>query len=76
MSAIAHNADTAFSLICILSRVCVTLDGVLDWRLNLLTTYRLQLQITNTITNVHTLQMTIAQGKSFQSAVSSSVVPW
>jgi hypothetical protein len=30
----------------------------------------------NTIANFHTLQVTIAHAKSFQSAVSSPVVPW
>jgi hypothetical protein len=54
---------------------CVTLDGVLDWRLDLLTTYRSQLQITNTIANFHILQITTAHAKSVQSALSSPV-PW
>jgi hypothetical protein len=30
----------------------------------------------NTIANFHTLQITTAHAKSFQSAVSSQVVPW
>jgi hypothetical protein len=30
----------------------------------------------NTIANVYTLQITTAHAKSFQSAVSSPVVPW
>jgi hypothetical protein len=50
----------------------------LDWRLDLLTTLTRLMTTRNyiAITNLHNLQITTARAKSFQSAVSSPVVPW
>jgi hypothetical protein len=53
-----------------LSWVCVTTEGVLDRRLVITTNNY------STITNFHTLQITIAHAKSFLSAVPSPVIPW
>jgi hypothetical protein len=56
----------------ILSQGGVTVDGVLDWRLDLLTTLTMPNYIA--IADVHTLHISTAHTKSFQSAVSSPVV--
>jgi hypothetical protein len=50
----------------------------LDRRLDLLTTLTQLVTTLNysAIVNLHTLQITTARTKSFQSAVSSPVVPW
>jgi hypothetical protein len=46
----------------ILSSVRVTVDGVLDWILDLLTTCRSQLQITDSFTELHTPNITVKYG--------------
>jgi hypothetical protein len=61
----------------LLSRVRVTLDGVSEWRLGLLTTLTHKVTTFNysAIADSHTLQFSTAHAKSFQSAVSSSTFP-
>jgi hypothetical protein len=56
----------------------VTTDGIFDWRLDLLTTLTHGATTFNysAITDIHTLQITTSHATSFQSAVSSPVVPW
>jgi hypothetical protein len=54
--------------------VCLTVDGVLDWILDLLITYThtWELQaLNNAIADLHTLQITRAHAKSFHSAFTS-----
>lgn len=60
----------------VMSLVTVTLEGGLDRRLDLLTTYKSQLQIFITLSYFHALQFTAARAKPFQSALSSAVFPW
>jgi hypothetical protein len=63
-----------YKLFKILSRVRVTLNRVLDWKLDLLITFNKQLVTTlnySAITDFHTLQITTAHAKSFQSALIS-----
>jgi hypothetical protein len=48
--------------------MCVTIDGVLDWKLDLLTTspHDSEIQVINSATaDLHTLQITTAHAKSF-----------
>jgi hypothetical protein len=65
------------ALLNILSWFWMTIDGALNWKLDILTTYRVVTKINcMSITNLHTLQLTTAPAKSFQPDVSSPVVPW
>jgi hypothetical protein len=63
-----------------LACVRMTVNGGLDCRLDLLTTLTCGFVITlnnySAIVNSHSLQITTAYAKSFQSAVTSPVVPW
>jgi hypothetical protein len=52
----------------VLSRVWVTIDGGLDWILDLLTTYTTRLETTSNysaVANLHNSQLTTAHAKSF-----------
>jgi hypothetical protein len=62
----------SYTRICrnILSPECVSIDGVWDWRLDLLTTLLHYSHLTSscsTIANLHALQITTARAKSFSS---------
>jgi hypothetical protein len=57
---IAYNIDLAsLNLLSILSPVRVTHDSVLGWILDLLTTYRSQLQITLTVSLNYTFEISL-----------------
>jgi hypothetical protein len=60
----------------------MTIDGVVDWILDLLTTYthNMELQVNtlnySNIANLHSLQSIRAHAKSFQPSVSSPAILW
>jgi hypothetical protein len=61
----------------IVKRMCVTIGGVLDWILDLLTTYPRLGTVSkySRIAELHTLQITAAHAKYFPPALSSPAVP-
>jgi hypothetical protein len=76
---VIQSVPSCLFLLDILSHVGVTIGTVLDWILDLLTSYTLLRTTSNysTIDNLHTSQIARAHTKSlFQPAVSSLIVYW